>query len=78
MVLQKVRQELALVQALALDLYPLAEVKALEKAQEWALVQDLALESPHLWFQALEKEWDRLVLFAQEMAQGLALDLVQE
>jgi hypothetical protein len=69
MVLQKVQQELALVQELALDLYPLAEVKALAKVLEFGLAQDLALVSPHQWFQALEKEWDLLVLFAQDLAQ---------
>ncbi len=74
MVLQKVRQELALVQELALDLYPMGEVKALVKAQGWALDQQLVLESVHLWFQALELEWDRLVEFAQAMAQEKVLE----
>ena len=72
MVLEKVQQELALVRELDLDLYPMAEVKALAKAQQWALVRELDLASVHLWFRNLELEWDRLVLFAQAMVLELA------
>ena len=68
MILQKVQKELALVQELALDLYPMAEVKALVLALEKAQAQGLVLVSPHLWFQGLVLEWDRLVEFAQAMA----------
>jgi len=55
---------LALVQELALDLYPMAEVKALVKAQQWALVQELDLASVHLWFRNLELDPCWLANFA--------------
>ena len=53
--------------ALDLDLYPLAEVKALVKAQQWALAQGLELALVSKLFQALELEWDRLVEFVQAL-----------
>ena len=65
---QELDQQLALVEALDLDLYPLAEVKALQKALQKAQELGLVLHSPHLWYRNLEKDWDLLVQFAQELA----------
>ena len=48
-------------------MYPLTEMKALVKAQQWAQAQGLELASVRLWYSNLALEWDRLVLFAQAM-----------